>query len=287
MSILITALAPAIGARVDGVSLAEPPDPAMVEVLEDALERHGVLLFPGQDITPGQQVAFSRAFAELELTERIDARMGGHPEIFVVGNTGPKVVSFAAKNDPDDLEWHADHMRLPVPARASLLYAREVPGAGGDTLFTCMYAAYDSLEPEERKELEGLTALHSVSGLNDFLRTKGPNGAGGGRYGTPENLIVQWPLVRRHPRSGRKSLYFGSKVSIGIEGWPRDRAAALFERLSRNARRPEAVYRHRWSVGDAVLWDNRRVLHAATQYDVERQRRELHRTTWREDRPIA
>ena len=287
MSIEITALGPAIGARVTGLSLAEAPDAATVESIEDALEKHGVLVFPGQRISPAQQIDFSRAFAQLEKTARVDARLDGYPEIFVVGNAGGKVVSFAAKDNSDDLEWHADHMHLPEPARASLLYARAVPSEGGDTLFTCTYAAYDALDAAERAELDGLSAQHSVSGLNDFLRHQGEEGAADGAYTSPSDLVVQWPLVRRHPRSGRKSLYFGSKVSVGIEGWPARRARALFETLSARAARPEFVYRHRWSVGDAVLWDNRRVLHAATQYDVRNQSRELHRTTWREDRPIA
>ncbi|MEM7210470.1 MAG: TauD/TfdA family dioxygenase [Pseudomonadota bacterium] len=275
-----------IGAEVLGAPLIRVPSDAEIEAVEQALERYGVLIFRGQEITPAQQIAWSRAFAELEQTARVDARLEGHPEIFVVGNTGKRIVSFAPADGSDDLEWHADHIHLEQTARASMLYCLETPPVGGETLFACMYHAYDSLPRDAQAEADGLTALHSVSGLQRFLRAKGEKGAADGGYASPEALVVRWPLVRRHPRSGRKALYFGSMVTIGIEGWEVDRADAYITAMNRDATRPEFRYVHKWTPGDAVLWDNRRVLHAGTPFDGAAYRRRMYRTTFREDQPI-
>ena len=209
-----------VGAVVSGCDLTQVPDQDDIALIEAALEKYGVLIFRDQQISPAQQIAFSRAFAALERTSRVSARLDGQPEIFVVGNVDGKVVSFAPADGSDELEWHADHMHLAVPARASMLYCLETPPVGGETLFACMYAAYDALSAEAKDRAEGLTALHSVSGLQTFLRTKGVKGAAEGEYTSPETLTVRWPLVRHHPLTGRKALYFGSKVTIGIEGWP-------------------------------------------------------------------
>ena len=101
-----------------------------------------------------------------------------------------------------------------------------------------------------------------------------------------EALTVRWPLVRRHPLTGRRALYFGSKVTIGIQGWADDRTQAYLSDLEARATAPDRRYRHAWQPGDAVLWDNRRVLHAGTPFDLS-HRRQMHRTTWREDQPIT
>lgn len=276
----------ALGARVAGVGLKYPPDPVTLEALEVALERFGVLIFPGQAIEPAEQVAFSKAFGPLVPTNNVDARLEEHPEIFVVGNAGGKIVSFAPIDDPNDLEWHADHMHLEHPARASMLYARTVPPEGGDTLFSCMYATYEALNAADREALERLTAIHSVSGLRRFLKEAGESESAEGRYASDTDLKVRWPLVRHHPTTGRPSLYFGSKVTIGIEGWDDAEARSLIGRLTALAAAPERVYRHVWRQGDAVLWDNRRVLHAATPVDLHRYERVMHRTTFVETEPI-
>ena len=287
MTLQIVSLGGPLGARVAGADLTHPPSPEDIEAIETALEQHGVLVFPGQNITPAQQVAWSRAFAELDQTARIEARHPDAPEIFVVGNTGQQVVSFAPADGSDDLEWHADHMHLPVTARASLLYCLETPPKYGDTLFACMYGGYDALSPEEQAEAETLTACHSGSGLRAFLKEKGEAGTADQKYAVDDALVMKWPLVRRHPRTGRKALYFGSKVTIGLEGWPMDKAQSYLADLEAKATAPALRYRHKWSPGDAVLWDNRRVLHAGTPYDTAAYRRCMHRTTWREDQPIA
>lgn len=275
-----------IGAVVSGISMTEVPSLHDIALIEEALEAYGVLIFPNQDITPAQQVAFSAAFATLEPTGRISARHDMHPEIFVIGNVGGQVVSFAPALGSDELEWHSDHMHLPTPARASLLHCLETPREGGETLFACMYRAYDALNEDEKVVADHLVARHSSSGLQKFLRKEGGKGAADGKYAYPEALTVEWPLVRSHPMTGRKALYFGSKVTIGIKGWEEDDAREYLDALEAKATALQFRYVHKWAVGDAVLWDNRRVLHAGTPYDLSTNRRRMHRTTWREDKPI-
>jgi alpha-ketoglutarate-dependent taurine dioxygenase len=260
------------------------PDTATIDVLEEALERYGVLIFPAQHPTPAEQVAWSRAFGPLTMTRGTETRLPHCPEIFVVGNTIDPPVTFSPSTEYDELEWHADNSHLEVPARASLLYARAVPQQGGNTLFACMYTAYDTLSPEQQAAYDELQVMHSLRGLRAYLQQHHTEAARP-RQAQPEAVVVR-PLVRRHPRSGRKALYFGNRVSIGIVGWPEDRARAFIRQLTAHACQPAYQYRHRWRVGDAVLWDNRRVLHAGTFYNMETETRLMHRTTFRETEPV-
>ena len=274
-----------IGARVSGVSLAEIPDEHTIGVIEQALEKYGVLIFPGQKITPQQQVAFSSAFASLDPTELEDARLEGVEEIFVVGNVGKGLVSFSPRDADQELEWHTDHIHRDVAARASLLYALEVPAAGGDTLFACMYSAFDSLDETQKRRYCSIEAINSSSGLERYLAEQGLGESDGALVGRKFKSIVR-PLVRKHPLSGRRALYFGNQVTIGLVGESEDYSRSFVVDLTRHACQPAFQYRHRWQVGDAVLWDNRRVLHAGTPYDTANSRRLMHRTTWRESEPI-
>ena len=287
MAVAITPVDGALGAIVYGVDMAQPPNDMVIEAIETALERHGVLVFPDQTISPAQQVAFSAALGPLETTGNIDARLEGHPEIFVVGNTGARPVTFAPQFGNEDLEWHTDHIHRDVPARASMLYAKEIPSDGGDTLCACMYSAYDALSSENKASYETLNAVHSVSGLRAYLQQQsGDRPYEAGRQ-APVPDAVTWPLVRHHPITGRKALYFGAKVTIGIDGWSQEKGMEFVADLTAHATQEVFVYRHVWRVGDAVLWDNRRALHAATPFDLDRYRRLMHRTTLRETHPVT
>jgi alpha-ketoglutarate-dependent taurine dioxygenase len=274
-----------IGAEVEGVSLHQPPGQATIEGIEEGLERYGVLIFRNQEITPEEQVAWCRALGPLALTQRVNARLPHLPEIFIVGNTIDPPVTFSPKTEQDDLEWHADHMHLEVTARASMLVAKITPSHGGDTLFACMYSAYDHLRPGQQAEFDNLRVVHSVSGLRAYLQGQGHEATAKQPYEKPD-ITVERPLVRHHPRSGRKSLYFGSQVTVGVVGWQDDKARRFIRDLTAHACQAAFQYRHQWRVGDAVLWDNRRVLHAGTVYDMERETRLMHRTTFQETEPV-
>ena len=188
---------------------------------------------------------------------------------------------FSPSEPGSALEWHTDHSHRKEAARASLLTAKAVPRSGGDTLFACMYSAYDSLDPAQQKLCERLQVVHSVSGLQGFLKTQGLRTEKVRGTTVPDTPVIR-PLVRRHPRSGRKALYFGSHVAVEIVGWEQDRARRFIADLTAQACQEAFQYRHRWQVGDALFWDNRRVLHAGEPYDVAGEARLMHRTTLRE-----
>ena len=274
-----------IGARVLNVSLCDVPSAGTVEEIEQALENYGVLVFPNQSPKPQQLIDFSAVFAPLEKTELEKARLEDFEEIFVVGNVGKGLVSFAPKDDQQELEWHTDHIHHDIAARASLLYALEVPEHGGDTLFACMYSAYNSLSTEQQQLYCTLDVINSASGLEHYLAEQNLGNTNSVTKSRSHKEVLR-PLVREHPVTGRRSLYFGNQVSIGIAGWETTRARTFIQELTTHACQTAFQYRHQWKAGDAVLWDNRRVLHAGTPYDVENSRRLMYRTTFRETVPI-
>ena len=184
-----------------------------------------------------------------------------------------------------NLEWHSDHIHHEVAARASLLYAIEVPDQGGDTWFACMYQAYDTLSEQDKRSYCQLEMIHSAAGLEHYL-AKQQLGNSNSVTDERHHKQITRPLVRVHPDSGRRGLYFGNQVSIGIVGWDEGKAKEFISRLTQHACQSAFQYRHKWHAGDAVLWDNRRVLHAGTPYDVINSRRLMHRTTIRETAPI-
>jgi len=274
-----------IGADVLGISLENPPSTEEITQIESALERYGVLVFPDQNILPQQQIDFTAALGPLEETELEKARLDGYEKIFVVGNVGKGLVSFSPESDDQELEWHTDHIHHKVAARASLLYAKEVPKFGGDTLFSCMFQAYEALTDEQKFEYNKIETINSASGLEHFLERQNLGGTTGSMQSRRHDEVIR-PLVREHPLTGRRALYFGNQITIGVVGWETAQAQNFIDALTKHACQKAFQYRHRWRVGDAVLWDNRRVLHAGTTYDVNKERRLMHRTTLRETAEI-
>ncbi|WP_193370931.1 TauD/TfdA dioxygenase family protein [Pelagibius marinus] len=282
-----------IGAEVYGLGLDQVPNEKSIAVLEQALEKYGVLIFRKQEVTPRQLVEFSRPFAPLALAPREEDRHKDHPEIFVIGNPEGKQVVFApdvtnSEIDDMELEWHTDHSQYSIPARATILLGEEVPAKGGDTAFACTYTAYDALSAAEKRQYENVTLLHSVRGLNDYLRRLNKlETLNSHELDLEKEPPQKWPLVRRHPLSGRRALYFGSHMSIGVDGLPEAEGRALIKKVTAHATRPEFQYRHRWQKGDVLFWDNRRLIHAATPYDTTIHRRVIYRTTLEEVAPVV
>ncbi len=274
-----------IGARVVGATLNTIPETRRLAEIEAGLEKYGVLIWQDQQITPGRQVAFSATFGPPDKPSLVSARHKDHDEIFVVGNTGKVPVTVSLATDDGELEWHTDHIHHKVPARASMLYALHVPPDGGDTLFACMYSAYDALNSDQQAEYDRLEVVNSVSGLQAYLSGQGyEHVKNANREGLAD--AVMHPLVRAHPLTYCKALYFDNQVGIGIVGWEGEKAYRFIKSLTEIACQPAFRYRQKWRVGDVVLWDNRRVLHAGTPYDTACHRREMHRTTFRETDPI-
>ncbi len=281
MEIRIRPLHPQLGAEVTGVDLAAPLSPEAFAAIERAFNRHAVLVFPGQPLGDEQQIAFSLLFGPLETSPEYAGSKKSRlsrPEIADISNLDPDGRVMAAEDlrllfNRGNQLWHTDSSFKYVPARCSLLSAREIPPSGGETEFADLRAAYDALPEERKRALDGLVVEHSIfrsraqigfTEFNDEIRRALPP--------------VPQLLVRRHPGSGRKTLYLASHASHVI-GWPVEQGRALIEDLIAFATEPRFVYQHRWSVGDLVLWDDRCTMHRGRPYDDTRHRRDMHRTT--------
>jgi alpha-ketoglutarate-dependent 2,4-dichlorophenoxyacetate dioxygenase len=280
MAIEVTPLHPTLGAELRGVDLSRPVVPEVFAEIEAAFNRHGILLFPEQPLTDEQQLAFSRLFGPLEVNPNYaGTRLRLRPDLADISNLDPEG-RVLARDDRRNLFnlgnqlWHTDSSFKRIPAKCSLLSARELPSSGsmggGETEFADMRAAWDAL-PEARK-LDGLVVEHSI------FRSRSQIGFADFNDAIFEELPpVRQALVRHHRYSGRTSLYLASHASH-IIGWPMEEGRALIEGLIAFATQPQFVYQHRWTAGDLVMWDNRCTMHRGRPYD-DTQRRVLHRTT--------
>ena len=283
MGIGVKPLHPHVGAEVAGIDLRQNVPPESFGVLEAAINRHAVLVFHNQPLTDEQQIAFSRLFGPLETSPEYAGSQKSrlqHREIADISNLDPEGrVMSAADNrllfNRGNRLWHTDSTFKFVPARFSLLSAREIPpaGTGGETEFADMRAAYDALPEAKRREIDGLIAEHSIMHSRAKIGFKEFN-AEIHRDLPP----VQQVLVRTHAGSGRRCLYLASHASH-IVGWPVDKGRQLIEELTAFATAPRFVYQHRWSVNDLVIWDDRCTMHRGRPYDDTRHRRDMHRTT--------
>jgi alpha-ketoglutarate-dependent 2,4-dichlorophenoxyacetate dioxygenase len=286
MTLAFRPLQQAFGVEIQHVDVRHVDDATFAEIVE-AFDEHSVLLFRGQTIGDEEQIAFSRRFGPLETTIRtIASQARTLPEISNLANVdadgrlipaGDKRNLFNAGNQM----WHSDSSFKRVPALASLLAAREVPPAGGETEFASTRVAYAALPAATRQALEDRVAIHS------FEYSRGLVGDGL----LPPAHAAQVPpvpqaLVRANPRHGRKAFFVGSHA-CEIVGMPTDEARELLRDLLARATAPGLVYTHRWRVGDLVMWDNRCMLHRGRPWDENRYRRIMHRTTVAGEGPTA
>ena len=260
-----------VGAEIAGVDLRAPlPDEVFAEIRR-AFGEYGVVFFRGQHLSPEQHLAFAERFAPIDIN-RFFTAVPGYPMIAEVRKEPEQTRNIGGG-------WHTDHSYDEVPALGSMLYAREVPHTGGDTLFAGMYAAYDALSDGLKRALEGLRACHSsrhVFGAEAQAR----RGDLAGRIGNPE-LATQdavHPVVIRHPETERRALYVNPGFTLRFEGWTEEESAPLLQYLYRHATRPEFTCRFHWREGSLALWDNRSTWHFAVN-DYHGERRLLHRIT--------
>jgi taurine dioxygenase/putative 2-oxoglutarate oxygenase len=268
------------GAEIIGVDIARPVDAATFAEIETAWTRHGLLLFRGVHMTPEQHIAFTRRFGPLHIMEPLHFNLPGHPEIFVVSNVeeGGKALGLKRAG----WGWHSDGEDKAIPNAGSFLYGLEIPPEGGDTLFADMYGAFAALPADVRQTIQGRRACFSRVRLHHVHYPHLPALTAGDKAKRPD---VWHPIARKHPKSGWTALYIG-RWACEIEGLPEDEAKDLIGFLQEFATRPEFVYRHRWQVGDAVLWDNRCTQHCATPFDDAKYRRHMHRTTLEGEVPL-
>jgi alpha-ketoglutarate-dependent 2,4-dichlorophenoxyacetate dioxygenase len=286
MTLSIRRLHPRFVAEITGVDLRTVDD-ATLGAIRAALDEHSVLVFHDQRWTDEEQIAFSRRFGPLEeTTTSIAQNRRVAPQIADLSNVDPEGRTMSAEDrrmlyHKGNQLWHSDSSFKRVPAMASLLSAREVPPEGGETEYASLRAAWDDLPAATQGRLEGLVAIHSFAYSRGLI-------APGLLLPEQEAALppVRQALVRVNPVNGRKALYLGSHASH-IEGMPVEEGRALLAELLERTTRPDNVYQHRWRVGDAVMWDNRAVLHRGRPWDTARYRRVMHRTTIAGDGPTV
>jgi alpha-ketoglutarate-dependent 2,4-dichlorophenoxyacetate dioxygenase len=280
--------------EVSGIDLTRRLTEEEVSAIHAGMDRFGVLVFHDQHFEDEQQIAFSRQLGTLEeatgdIMSEKDRRLS--MDLNDISNLD-KNGELLPRDDRrrlfglGNLLWHSDSSFKEVPAKYSMLSARKIPLAGGNTEFADMRAAYDALDSETKREVHDLICLHSqifsrgVLGFDDFTDAERAKWA-----------PVRQGLVRRHPNTGRLSLYLASHAG-GIEGWPMPEARSFLRDLNEHATQRQFVYAHVWRPWDLVMWDNRVTMHRARRYD-PKEVRDMRRTTLTnevsslEQRPIA
>lgn len=287
MTLSLTELQPGFAAAVHGATMDTAPSPQQVEAILAAIDRFPVLVFPAQTIDNEQQMAFARPFGELQnSTESYTSRGEGRlPAEMTDASNLTKTDTGFDRGDPRRINnlgsrrWHTDGSFKAVPVKYSFLSGRVVPPLGGETQFADMRAAYDALPDHLKDLIEPLKVEHSL------LRSR--TVVGFVEASDVERLALQsvhQRLVRRHPRTGRKSLYLSSHASHIVD-WPVPEGLDLLYELTDRATQPQFVYTHCWTVGDVVMWDNRVTMHRARRHMPENAPRDMRRVSVMDDRP--
>ena len=266
--------APTLGAEVAGIDLRALSG-ADFAAIRQAWIDHQVLLFRGQALTDPDLIAFSRRFGDLDhapVQEGGQTIAEGRPEIYVVSNVIENGVAIGSLGYGEAV-WHTDMSYLPEPPMASMLYALEIPPAGGDTSFVDMYAAYDALPDALKQRVAGLRVKHDGTYNSGGYVRKGVTPTDDPRE-APGRMH---PLVCTHPESGRRMLYLGRRKMAWLEGFDLAESDALLDEIWAHATQKPFVLTHRWRVGDLVLWDNRCTMHRRDPFDAK-ARRVMHRT---------
>ena len=287
MTLRITPLHPHIGARAEGVDLRRPLSADEAAQVEAAMDRHAVLVFPGQDIDDDQQMAFATNFGPLETTRAtvdVAKQRLAHPLMNDISNLDENGEILGADDrrrmfNLGNRLWHTDSSFKSTPAKYSMLHARSIPPEGGETEFADMRAAWDALPEKMKAQVKDMVCDHSLIYSRALL--------GFSEFNAEERqqfAPVPQRLVRRHAGSGRMSLFLSAHIGV-IHGWPRPEAMALIRDLTEHATQREYVYQHRWSVLDLVVWDNRCTMHRGRPYEDKQYRRDMRRATLSDTAP--
>jgi len=268
-------IAGTLGAELSGVDLSRTLDDETVAAIRRAWLEHLVIFFRDQDLPPAKFLAFARRFGE-PIEYPFVRGLEEFPEIIPVVKLEHERVNFGGI-------WHSDTTYLDVPPMASMLIAREVPPAGGDTLFANMYLAYETLSDGMQRLLDGLVAINS-SARADVSRTREDRLKDSARADAKKEYVATHPVVRVHPETGRRALYVNVAHTVGFEGMTEEESAPILDYLFRHQTRPELTCRFRWRPGSLAFWDNRCAQHNAIN-DYQTHRRVMHRITLAGEKP--
>ncbi|RDH76323.1 TauD/TfdA family dioxygenase [Mycolicibacterium moriokaense] len=271
-------IAPTIGLEVTGMSGDQFTDPRIAQQAQHVLDAHGVVVYREVHLSDDELLAFSRQLGTLVVQPTGEHH---HPEIQTITLDPTKTNAMLASYRQGNFHWHIDGATEEVPQKATLLTARAVDPAGGDTEFANTYAAHAALTESERSEIADLQVVHSFAHAQSLANPD-----------ATDTQRESWDRVpsRVHPlvwtrRNGRRSLLLGA-TAAEIVGWPADKGRALLDRLLAWATQPQFTLRHSWRVGDLVMWDNTGMLHRALPFEPSSVRL-MHRTTLRGEEPVA
>jgi alpha-ketoglutarate-dependent taurine dioxygenase len=258
--------------------MRQPLDADTFRELHDIWMEHLVLVFPDQHVTDAEHVAFTRYFGEPEIFHQKIIRSERVKEIFRVSNVDENNILMppdhpVAQQVALAQFWHTDSSYRQIPCTGALLHGVEVSRTGGETQFTNMYLVYDSLPDPLKRQIEGRKAQHNFGHMHTQAKLKPLTEEEKAAMPT-----VWQPMVRKHPVTGRKSLYISPIYNDAIEGMASQDARQLIAELTKIAADPRFVYTHRWETDDVLMWDNRCTMHQVTPFD-PRERRVMHRTT--------
>ena len=282
MPIRMRPLSDSIGVEILDIDLAAPVSDEAFGQIDAALDAHSLLLFRGQKFSETQHVDFSRRFGRLQDHVLKPYLMPGHPEILIISN----IIEDGRPIGIGDagLFWHSDTSYTANPCRCSLLYSREIPVADGDrslgdTVFASLGAAYDALSDEMKRRLEPLQANHSYGKHYARMQAAGSKRPDLTEEQKREVPSIVHPAIRPHPITGRKVLFVNDGYTTHVLGLEQDESDRLLETLFQHCISPAFTYRHRWRVGDLLVWDNASSQHLAIADYALPQRRLMHRTT--------
>jgi taurine dioxygenase len=276
-SFSIRPLTPRTGAEVVGLDFTELVEPEACATLNRAFADHHVLVMRDQHFTPDQFKVAAQVFGELQIHDKKEHHVPGHPDVYYVSNdeivNGRRII-------PGET-FHTDHSNHPRPPKATMLFAVDLPSSGGDTQYVNMHDAYDDLSEDMKRRIDGLKAVHV------YLSKYSPRPLGHISEESRRNVPAPGihPLVRTHPENGRKALFLNPVRMESVLGMEDADALALIGELMRHATQKKYEYRHKWRHGDWVLWDNRSVMHQANpDYDMS-ERRYLYRLMLKGETP--
>ncbi|MBK19291.1 MAG: taurine dioxygenase [Rhodospirillaceae bacterium] len=284
MSIKVEPLDAPTGARITGVDIGSELDADTYAAIHSAWLEYQVLVFPDQDMTEEDQIRFTKHWGEMPQRKRYAGRREenrrAHESVMLISNIREDGEPIGSLPD-GDMMFHSDGQYDEHPYRYTMLYALEVPKIGGDTLFADLYKAYETLPSSLKNRLQNVEAQH---------------GYYAGRHVTPEILATlgiervadSWahPVFTAHEETGRPVLYVSRLLTLGLQGLPEEEGNDILDQLLDHVEREEFVYGHDWSPGDFVIWDNRCLNHARTDFSGG-ERRLLRRTTVQGVRPEA
>ena len=255
----------ALGAEIRGVDLSKPVSDSLFADINQAFLDNQVIFFRDQNFGPQAYVEFASHFGPI-INYMFSQGIEGYPQITEIVKTEDSKESFGSY-------WHSDSTYLQKPPKATLLYARQVPTRGGDTIFADMYAAYAELSDGMKELLQSLSGVYSA-GL--FERNEDEYDGMKGKNQALKDTQAIHPVVRTHDETGRQSLYVNETHTWSFDGMTREESLSILSYLFEHVKRPEFSYRLRWEVGTLTIWDNRCTQHYALN-DYHGQRRVMHR----------